>query len=242
MKSIQTTIFIAISRSAPTRFTDLVPAPVPFAPTRFTALKLVLAIILIVTATTALQAQSTQTQPAQTMPSGQPSMPQSRTSAFAKSPLDMCYYPADYPVLRIQDKPMEPLIARVVYSRPQKQGRRLFGDLVEYGKVWRLGANEATEIEFFKDIKIDNKKVKKGRYTLYALVEADKWTLILNKDTDTWGAFRYDQSKDVLRVSEPVEKSAEVTEAFYMQFQKVNKGAALFIYWDDVMVKLPISW
>ena len=67
-----------------------------------------------------------------------------------KSPLDISYYPVDYPVLKIQDKMNEPLVARVVYSRPQKNGRTLFGDLVSYGKVWRLGANEATEIEFFK--------------------------------------------------------------------------------------------
>src|SRR5580698_9047278 len=83
-------------------------------------------------------------------------------SAQTASSLDSS--PLDYPVLKIQDKVSEPLIARVVYSRPQKRGRKLFGDLVAYGQVWRLGANEATEIEFFRDIKIDNKVIKKGRY------------------------------------------------------------------------------
>ena len=89
---------------------------------------------------------------------------QSKPASMDKSPMDMAYYPTDYPVLKIQDKASGPLIARVIYSRPQKNGRKLFGELVEYGKVWRLGANEATEIEFFQDVKIDNKKVKKGRY------------------------------------------------------------------------------
>src|ERR1700744_4779110 len=102
-------------------------------------------------------------------------------SSLDSSPLDISYYPVDYPVLKVQEKVNEPLIARVVYSRPQKRGRKLFGDLVAYGQVWRLGANEATELEFFQDVKIDKKPVKKGRYTLYALVDADKWTLILNK-------------------------------------------------------------
>src|SRR6187431_2397401 len=106
-----------------------------------------------------------------------------------KSPMDMSYYPANYPVLKIQNKATEPLVARVLYSRPQKQGRKVFGELVEYGKVWRLGANEATEIEFYKDVKIDGKNITKGRYTLYALVNETTWTMILNKDTDTWGAF-----------------------------------------------------
>jgi hypothetical protein len=136
----------------------------------------------------------------------------------------------------------EPLVARVVYSRPQKNGRKLFGDLVSYGKVWRLGANEATEIEFFKDVKITDKKVKKGRYTLYALVDSDKWTMILNKETDTWGAFKYDMAKDVVRIPVPVEKQTEITEAFSIAFEKAGKGANLVINWDDVLVKLPITW
>lgn len=104
-----------------------------------------------------------------------------------KSPMDMSYYPSNYPVLKIQDKPTDPLTARVVYSRPQKAGRTIYGGLVKYGEVWRLGANEATEIEFFKPVKIDGKKVAKGRYTLYAIPYETTWTFILNKDTDTWG-------------------------------------------------------
>src|ERR1700722_4944747 len=163
-------------------------------------------------------------------------------STLDSSPLDMSYYPVDYPVLKIEDKVNEPLIARVVYSRPQKKGRKLFGDLVSYGQVWRLGANEATEIEFFQDVKIDSKTVKKGRYTLYALVNEDKWTLILNKETDTWGAFRYDPSKDVLRATEAVEKKPDITEAFSIAFRKAGKGANLIIDWDDVQVELPIGW
>jgi len=163
-------------------------------------------------------------------------------SSLDSSPLDMSYYPVDYPVLKIQDKVNEPLIARVVYSRPQKKGRRLFGELVNYGQVWRLGANEATEIEFFRDVKVDRKLIKKGRYTLYALVDTDKWTIIFNKETDTWGAFRYDSAKDVLRVTEPVEKQSGITEIFSIAFRKADKGALLSFSWDDVLVNLPVSW
>jgi len=167
---------------------------------------------------------------------------QSKPFSLDKSPMDMCYFPVDYPVLKIQDKAPGPPIARAIYSRPQKNGRKLFGDLVEYGKVWRLGANEATELEFFRDVKIDNKKVKKGRYTLYALVDTDRWTIILNKETDTWGAFRYDTTKDVLRTTVPVEHQSDIAEAFSMEFEKTKTGALLIINWDDVLVKLPISW
>ena len=158
-----------------------------------------------------------------------------------KSPMDVSYYPANYPILKIQDRATEPLLARVVYSRPQKSGRVVFGELVEYGKVWRLGANEATEIEFFKDVKIGGKKIKKGRYTIYALVNPDKWTVILNSDTDTWGAFKYDAKKDVVRVDVPVQKNGEVLEALAMSFEKNNGGFSMVAAWDDVVIKLPVS-
>jgi hypothetical protein len=167
---------------------------------------------------------------------------QLQPAGLDSSPLDISYYPVNYPVLKIQDKVNEPLVARVVYSRPQKRGRKLFGDLVSYGQIWRLGANEATEIEFFQDVKIDGKTLKKGRYTLYALVNEDKWTLIFNKETDTWGAFAYAPSKDVLRSTVPVQKKSDITEAFSISFQKAVKGANLLISWDDVLVQLPIGW
>src|SRR5882724_2532583 len=143
-----------------------------------------------------------------------------------QSPMDMSYFPVDYPVLRIQDKAKDPLISRIIYGRPQKNGRIIFGDLVPYGSVWRLGANEATEIEFFKDVKIGGKKITKGRYTLYALPEAEKWIIILNKETNIWGAFKYDQKKDVLRTDVPVQKQADTAEAFSMIFEKTNSGSA----------------
>ena len=158
-----------------------------------------------------------------------------------KSPLDVSYYPANYPVLKIQNKATEQPVARVIYSRPQKQGRKVFGELVEYGKIWRLGANEATEIEFYKDVKIGGKKITKGRYTLYALVNENTWTMILNKDTDTWGAFKYDSKKDVARTDVPVQKSDETVESMSMWFEKTTSGVSLVIAWEQVKVSLPIT-
>jgi hypothetical protein len=161
--------------------------------------------------------------------------------AIDKSPMDMSYYPNNYPVLKIQDKITEPVLVRVIYSRPQKNGRIIFGDLVEYGKVWRMGANEATEIEFYKNAKIDGKKVAKGRYTLYAIPNTDNWTLILNKDLDTWGAFKYDEQKDLLRVTVPVEKLNEAVEALAITFEKSDIGCTLVIAWDNIKARLPIE-
>lgn len=167
---------------------------------------------------------------------------QSSLPPMDKSPMDMSYYPPGYPVLKIQDKLTEPLIARVIYSRPQKNGRGIFGELLEYGKVWRLGANEATEIEFFKDVKVNNSKIKKGRYTLYCIPYADKWTLIINKETDTWGSFKYDSKKDLVRIDLPIQKQPAITEEFVMAFEKTQKGADLVIAWDDVKLNLPIAF
>ena len=158
-----------------------------------------------------------------------------------KSPLDVSYYPNNYPILKIQNKTTEPLAVRILYSRPQKQGRKVFGELVEYGKVWRLGANEATEIEFYKDVKIGGKKVPKGRYTLYAIAGENVWTLILNKDTDTWGAFKYDPKKDVLRTDVVVQKTDEVIESMSMFFEKSTTGISLVIAWEQVKATLPIT-
>jgi hypothetical protein len=167
---------------------------------------------------------------------------QSKVPAIDKSPMDMSYYPVNYPVLKIQDKATEPLMARVVYSRPQRNGRTIFGDLVEYGKVWRLGANEATEIEFFQTVRINGARVKKGRYTLFCIPYEEKWTMIINRDTDTWGAFKYDEAKDVTRLDVPVVKQTDLTESMSMYFDKSALGASFIMQWDNVKVSLPITF
>lgn len=158
------------------------------------------------------------------------------------SPMDMAYYPVMYPyVVKVKGEPGA-LVARVIYSRPQTKGRDIFGNLEEYGKIWRLGANEATEIEFFRPVVIAGKNIPKGRYTLYAIPTEKTWTIILNKETDVWGAFKYDQKKDVVRTALPVVAMDTAVEAFTMVFEKGDPGANLIIAWDKVSVSLPIKW
>jgi hypothetical protein len=167
---------------------------------------------------------------------------QFKAPALDKSPMDMSYYPNNFPILKIQNKANEPLLARVLYSRPQKNGRSVFGDLIEYGKVWRLGANECTEIELYKDAKIDNTRLKKGRYSMYAIPYQDKWTLIFNRETDIWGAFQYDNKKDVLRTDLKLEKQQDPIEAFTLLFDKTDSGANMVMAWDNVKATLPITF
>jgi hypothetical protein len=166
---------------------------------------------------------------------------QSNLPAIDKSPMDICYYPYDYPVLKIKDKVTEPLAARVIYSRPKKEGRTIFGGLIEYGKVWRLGANEATEIEFYKPVSIGGKKIAKGRYTLYAIANDSTWTFIINKETDTWGSFQYDAAKDVVRAEAPVQKISETVESLAMTFEKENGNINLIVAWENIRATLPIT-
>lgn len=157
-----------------------------------------------------------------------------------QSPMDMSTYPNNYAMSRTRGKVNEPLTARVIYSRPQKSERVIFGELVPYNSIWRLGANENTEIEFFRDVKIGGKPVKKGRYSVFAIATPEKWTLILNTDLNAWGAFMYDPKKDVIRSDYPVE-TAPFSETFYMYFEKAAKGFNLNAGWDTIKVSVPIS-
>ena len=160
-----------------------------------------------------------------------------------KSPMDMSYYPVDYPILKIQHKADAPVIARAIYGRPQKNDRSIFGDLVPYDMVWRVGANEATEIEFYREVKINGKKLVRGRYTLYAIPTPEIWTLILNKETDTWGAFGYDMKKDIQRLDVKVKIRPDILDVLTICFEGTEKNKTnLMICWDNQEVRMPISW
>lgn len=168
-----------------------------------------------------------------------------QTNSFSpidRSPMDMIYYPVNYPVLKIQDKITEPLVARVIYSRPQKAGRTVFGGLVKLGDIWRLGANEATEIEFYRTVRIGGKKIAKGRYTLYTIPSETMWTLLINKETDTWGSFKYNPDKNIVQVNTPVQKNETILEYLSMVFEKSSLGCNLIIAWENTRVSLPINF
>jgi Protein of unknown function (DUF2911) len=165
---------------------------------------------------------------------------QQKPTDLDKSPMDMSYYPANFPILKLDGKVKDQPIVRVIYGRPQKNNRVIFDGIVKYGEMWRLGANEATEIEFLKAAKINNKTIAKGRYTLYCIPTADKWTMIISKDNFCWGNYSYNPKNDVLRVDIKVEKNTETVEAFTTYFDGTKTGANLIFMWDDVKTQLPI--
>jgi hypothetical protein len=160
---------------------------------------------------------------------------------FDKSPMDMSYYPVDYPKLKMTKTETEPLVARIIYSRPKKDGRIIFGNVLKYGERWRMGANEATEVEFFKDVHIHDHRVEKGRYVIYCVPFADNWKLILNNDLFTWG-LQIDSAKDIYSFNVPVIKNRYPFEMLTMEFSKADAGMNLNIAWDSVKVVVPIKY
>lgn len=158
------------------------------------------------------------------------------------SPVDISYFPNDYPIQNMTRKLQTPPVARVIYSRPQKQGRKIFGDLLKYGEPWRLGANEATEIEFFQPVSIQNKKIPKGRFIIYCIPNEKEWSVILNSNVFSWG-LKPNPEQDVYKFIIPIERTNTSVEHFTMVFEKsFDGGANLIITWDDALARLPIKF
>jgi len=153
------------------------------------------------------------------------------------SPADIVYYPLN--VVKAKDG-STPLI-KVLYSRPSKKGREIFGVLEQFGKVWRVGANESTEIRFYKPATIGGKKIKPGTYSLFAIPNKDKWTMIINKQVDKWGAFTYDQTKDVVRTDVNVKSLEKPLEVLSITFTTQATGTNMVIGWDHSTVEVPIT-
>ena len=157
------------------------------------------------------------------------------------SPMDMIYCPSDYPFKKMTGEAAELPYARIIYSRPQTQKRKIFGELVKYDQPWRMGANEATELELFSAATIQGKIIQPGRYIMFCIPSETSWTIILNSNIYSWG-LSPDKKKNIMHFSVPVEKNNMITEYFTMAFQNSGSQATLAILWDDVKVYLPMMF
>jgi tetratricopeptide (TPR) repeat protein len=129
----------------------------------------------------------------------------------------------------------------ITFSRPGVKGRPIWGALVPYDKVWRTGANEATVITFSDDVTINGQALPKGTYMLATVPGQDSWTIIFNKVADQWGAFSYDQTKDVLRVTAKPEK-APFTEWMTFDVPQVSwDNATVALRWENVAVPFTVG-
>ncbi len=160
------------------------------------------------------------------------------------SPGDMIHYPENSGYrnyIKAEEMDASQPMIKVAYARPQMKGRKIFGELLKYGEIWRLGANESSEITFFQNVMIGDQEVRSGTYNLYAIVNASEWTFILNTDRPAWGTANRDESKDIASISVPVTQEKESLEALSMRFKKIDdKKVHLEVGWDKTRAALPI--
>lgn len=130
---------------------------------------------------------------------------------------------------------------QIIYSRPGMKGRKIFGDLVPWGQVWRTGANSATRIKFTDDVTIGGQALKAGEYAIYTIPGEKEWEIIINKGSANWGT-NYKQEDDILRVKATPVKLDQTIETFTMQFANVKSNSAdLQLLWEKTMVAVPIT-
>ncbi|MDO5607071.1 MAG: DUF2911 domain-containing protein [Capnocytophaga sp.] len=130
----------------------------------------------------------------------------------------------------------------VNYSRPAVRERKIFGELVPFGKIWRAGANDATNITFGQDILFGGKPVKKGTYAIFITPQEREWTVVLNYDADAWGAFSYDPNDNIIEIKVPVITSKEIQERLEYSFEGIdNEKVHLTIKWEYSMIEIPIE-
>lgn len=149
------------------------------------------------------------------------------------SPMDAATYPNSY---KVSDK-----VIKVIYSRPQLKGRDL-AKLTPTHEVWRTGANEATEITFYKPVTFGKKKIKAGTYSLFTIPGEKEWTIILSSDINVWGAYTYNKAHDVARIQVPTSQENDILEAFSIVFEEAKTGANMYLGWGKMRVKVPFEF
>ncbi len=127
------------------------------------------------------------------------------------------------------------------YSSPRMKGRKIYGGLVPYDKVWRAGANEATTFVTAADVTVGGKDVPAGSYTIFAIPNADKWTLIISKTTGEWGTNYSGEANDLARVDMRVSALPSPVENFTIAFGQAGAGCTLRLDWETTRASVEIA-
>ena len=130
---------------------------------------------------------------------------------------------------------------KVEYSSPRTKGRKIFGGLVPYGEVWRAGANEATTFVTTTDLMIGSAHVPAGNYTIFAIPNKDKWTLVISKKTGEWGIPYPGPSEDLARIDMKASTLPSAVENFTIAFDKTAGGCTLRMDWETTRASVDIS-
>ena len=162
------------------------------------------------------------------------------------SPGDLVQYPNDSRFMNrfsAEEKKEKAAKVRVTYHRPQKKGRKIFGELLKYGEEWRVGANESTVMSLYRDANVGGKDVKAGNYNVYAVVHEKEWEIILNTDMPAWGVAKRNKDKDVAKFTVPVTEDAEDLEAMGIIFEEQkDKSVHMIIGWAKKRAAIPIRF
>lgn len=136
----------------------------------------------------------------------------------------------------------ESTYVKITYGRPHMKGRKIFGELVPYGEIWRTGANEATEITFTKDVLINKRRLKAGTYTMFTIPQPDKWKVIFNSDLGQWGSYNYNPAKNVMETEAQVLPTEVTYEPFTIEFQLQKNEAQVQMMWEKTMAYFTIGF
>ncbi len=130
----------------------------------------------------------------------------------------------------------------IAYSRPGVKDREVFGGMLPYGKVWRTGANAATKLVFSTPVKLNGNDIAAGTYALMTIPDKDEWTIIINKGSEQWGSYKYDEKSDVVRFKAKPVKLAKAVETFTIEFNDIrDESSNLNLTWDQVCVPIKLE-
>ncbi len=128
------------------------------------------------------------------------------------------------------------------YSRPSKRERKIFGELVPYGTIWRTGANNPTTLEFDTPFEVEGKSLPAGKYAIYSIPGKKEWTIIFSNKTDNWGAMGYDEQDDAVRFTVPVTKTKRTVESMKVSFLDItDSGTTVEIAWDNTAARFRVE-
>ncbi len=130
---------------------------------------------------------------------------------------------------------------KVDYSSPRAKGRKIFGDLVPYGQVWRTGANESTTFVIDSAVVVGGQNVPAGHYTIFTIPEANKWTLVISKKTGEWGTDYPGTGEDLARVPMSVSKTGAPVENFTIGFDQAGNKCTLHMDWENTRASVDIA-
>jgi len=161
-----------------------------------------------------------------------------------KSPMDLAHYPlrSKYQnFLKPEEVDANKPQMRVAYSRPQMKGRKIFGDLVKFGDMWRLGANQTTLISFYENVNIGGVDIRKGTYGLFAMVNDGEWEFIVHNNTQSWGSYKHDAEDNIVTVKAATTKTPTTLEALSVTYEdKGNNNVDVIFGWENTMARLPV--